>query len=83
MNWIRMPFTRFVVTGSECRHVRRRHFLLFVQKMICTKSQWLIQLRAGLPARPSRHFFIVEDSENGKVQKLSLQGIDLQKETAK
>ena len=43
----------------------------FVQK----KMIWLIQLRAGLPARPSPHFVIFEDSENGKVQEVSPKGI--------
>ena len=44
---------------------------------------WLIQLRAGLPARPSRHFVILQESEHGKVQEVSPKGTDLQKETAK
>ena len=30
----------------------------------------------GWPARPSHHFVILEDSENGKVQKVSPKGIN-------
>ena len=44
--------------------------------MIGTKKMiWQIQRWAGLPARPSPHFVIFEDSENGKVQKVSPKGI--------
>ena len=44
-------------------------------KDVYTQNTWLIQLRAGLPARPSPHFVIFEGSAHGKVQKVSPEGI--------
>ena len=47
------------------------------------KRKPVIHGLGGWLARPSRHFIILEHSENDKVQKVSPKAIDLQKNTAK
>ena len=63
-------------------HVRP-FFLPRQKKKTGKKRKPVIHGLGGWLARPSRHFVILEDSENGKVQKVSPEGFDLQKKTAK
>ena len=79
-----MLFYAFHVSVAHFRGVKWDLFLLKQKKRKRAKKRKpVIHGLGGWLARPSRHFVILEDSENGKVQKVSPKGIDLQRETAK
>ena len=59
----------------DFRSIYETFFCLYKTNDLYKKKKWLIQLGAGLPARPRPHFVILEDSGNGKVQKVSPKGI--------